>query len=90
MTIARDLASRATATPDELTQSAQILLTCEPAELRDAAGALRSAEQAVEKSQGRDPKRLHILAQAYLKNGETSRAAEAEQRAQRLTAPHEN
>jgi len=90
VTIARELASPATATPDELSQYARILLTCEPVELRDAAAALKTAEQAVEKSQGRDPKSLHVLAQAYLKNGNTSRAAETEQRAQRLTVPHEN
>lgn len=85
--IARDLANRADATPDELSQYAQILLTCEPAELRDAARALKSAEQAVEKAQGRDPRSLRVLAQAYLRNGDTSRSAETEQRAQRLTAP---
>ena len=85
--IARDLASRPAATPDELSQYAQILLTCEPAELRDAATALKTAEQAVEKSQGHDPRSLHILAQAYLKNGDSAHAAEAEQRAQSLAAP---
>jgi eukaryotic-like serine/threonine-protein kinase len=90
VTIARELASRAAATPDELSQYARILLTCEPGELRDVATALKSAEQAVERSQGRDPKSLHVLAQAYIKNGNTSRAAETEQRAQRLTAPQGN
>jgi eukaryotic-like serine/threonine-protein kinase len=88
--IARDLANRADATPDELSQYAQILLSCEPDELRDAAVALKTAGQAVEKSQGRDPKSLRVLAQAYLKNGDTSHAAETEQRAQRLTVPRKN
>jgi tetratricopeptide (TPR) repeat protein len=88
--IARELAGRPTATPDELSQYAQILLTCEPVELRDARSALKTAAQAVEKSQGRDPRSLRVLAQAYLKNGDTVRAAETEQRAQRLTAPHQN
>ena len=90
MAIARDLANRADATPDELSQYAQILLTCEPDELRDAVVALKTAGQAVEKSQGRDPKSLRVLAQAYLKNGDASHAAETEQRALRLTAPRNN
>ncbi|HYB32945.1 MAG TPA: protein kinase [Steroidobacteraceae bacterium] len=79
--IARDLANRATATPDDLSQYALILLTCQPPDLRDAAAALRTAERAVERSAGRDPKSLHILAQAYSQNGDAARAAEAERRA---------
>ena len=88
--IARDLANRATATPDELTQYAQILLSCEPAELRDVAAALASAEQAVEKSAGRDPRSLEVLARAYQRNGDAARAAETERRAQNLTASLKN
>jgi hypothetical protein len=42
--IARDLASRSTATPDELSRYASILLTCEPTELRSSdCTALRRA-----------------------------------------------
>lgn len=78
--LARDLATRAGATPDELSRYALILLTCEPAELRDSAAALESAGQAVEKSAGRDPRSLHVLAQAYLQNGDATRAAETEGR----------
>jgi len=79
--LARDLATRAGATPDELSRYALILLTCEPAELRDSAAALKSAGQAVEKSAGRDPRSLHVLAQAYRQTGDAARAAETEQRA---------
>ncbi|HYC09366.1 MAG TPA: protein kinase [Steroidobacteraceae bacterium] len=90
VSIARELASRATATPDELTQYAQILLSCEPAELRNLPNALASAEQAVEKSAGRDPRSLQVLAEAYQKNGDAVRAAETERRAQNLTAALKN
>ena len=83
--IARDLATRSTATPDELSRYAQILLTCEPAELRDPATARKYAELAVGKSDGRDPRSLQILAQAYVQNGYGALAAETERRAQGLT-----
>jgi non-specific serine/threonine protein kinase/serine/threonine-protein kinase len=84
--IARELASRADATPDELSRYAQILLTCQPAELRDAAAARGSAEQAVLKSSGRDPKSLQVLAQAYAQTGDTTRAAETQRRLASLAA----
>ena len=90
VSMARDLASRAAATPDELTQYAQILLTCEPPELRNLPNALASAAQAVEKSAGRDPRSLQVLAQAYRKNGDAVRAAETERRALDLTASLKN
>jgi tetratricopeptide (TPR) repeat protein len=76
--IAHELASLPAATPDELNRYAQILLTCQPAELRDLPSALRIAEQAVAKSGGRDPKSLHVLAEAYRLNGNSARAAETE------------
>src|SRR4029077_2193112 len=79
--LARDLATRVGATPDELSRYALMLLTCEPVELRDPAAALESAGQAVEKSAGRDPRSLHILAQAYLHSGDAAGAAESERRA---------
>jgi tetratricopeptide (TPR) repeat protein/tRNA A-37 threonylcarbamoyl transferase component Bud32 len=84
--MARELASRETATPDELSRYALILLTCRPAELRDPAAALRSAEEAVARSAGRDAKSLRVLAQAYLQNGDTARAAETQQRVASLIA----
>ena len=84
--IARELAHRAAATPDELSRYALMLLTCQPAELRDSASALRSAEQAVAKSGGRDPKSLQVLVQAYLQNGDTARAAETQRRVASLAS----
>ena len=83
--IARELASLPAATPDELNRYAQILLTCQLAELRDLASALRIAEQAVAKSGGRDPKSLHVLAEAYRLNGNPAGAAETERLALSLT-----
>ena len=63
-----------------------MLLTCQPAELRDLTAALQSAEQAVAKSGGRDPKSLQILAQAYLQNGDGARAADTQRRVASLAS----
>ena len=90
LAIARELASRTSATPDELSRYAQILLTCQPADLRDVAAALRSAEQAVLNSSGKDPKSLQVLAQAYLQNGDSTRAAETQRRVASLAASRRN
>ena len=86
LAMARELASRTDATPDELNRYALMLLTCRPPELRDAASALHAAQRAVEKSGGRDPRSLHILSQAYAQGGAAARAAETEQRAIALAA----
>ena len=77
---------RAAATPDELSRYALMLLTCQPAELRDLTAALQSAEQAVARSGGRDPKSLQILAQAYLQNGDGARAADTQRRVASLAS----
>ena len=82
VTLARDLARLPTATPDDLSRYALILLTCEPAELRDPAIALENARRAVDESGGHDPRSLHILAKAYLQSGNAARATETERRAQ--------
>jgi tetratricopeptide (TPR) repeat protein len=81
LAMARDLANRVAATPDELSRYALALLTCLPADLRDQATALQKAKQAVEKSGERDPKSLDILAQAYFQTGDSARAIEAEKKA---------
>jgi serine/threonine protein kinase/tetratricopeptide (TPR) repeat protein len=80
--LARDLARLPSATPDDLSRYALILLTCEPAELRDPAIALENARRAVDVSGGHDPRSLHILAKAYLQGGDAARATETERRAQ--------
>ena len=84
LAIARDLASRTTATPDELSQYALNLLTCQPSDLREPASALQNAKQAVEKSGARDPKSLDVLAQAYFQNGDSARAVDTEKLALNL------
>ena len=87
VTLARGLAERASATPDDLSRYALILLTCQPPELRDPATALTTAERAVSGSAGRDSRSLHILAEAYARNGDAARAAETARRVQALAAP---
>ena len=87
LTIARDLASRTAATPDELNQYALILLTCQPPDLREPTTALQNAKQAVEKSGSRDPKSLDVLAQAYFENGDSARAIATEKQALNLLPP---
>jgi eukaryotic-like serine/threonine-protein kinase len=84
--MAQELANRATATPDDLGRYALMLIGCQPPELRDAAAALRAASQAVERSAGRDPRSLRILAQAYANSGDAVHAAANEQRALALAA----
>jgi len=79
--IEKDLASRSAATPDELSQYALALLTCQPASLRQPATALEKAKLAVQKSSAKDPKSLDILAQAYFKNGDSAHAIETERNA---------
>ena len=86
LAIARALAGHATATPDELSRYAHILLTCQPAELRDPVAALRSAEEAVARSDGRDPRSLQVLVQAYRGNGDPARAAATQRRVASLMA----
>jgi tetratricopeptide (TPR) repeat protein len=92
LAMARDLANRVAATPDELSRYALALLTCSPADLREEATALQKAKQAVEKSGERDPKSLDLLAQAYFQTGDSARAIEAEKKALSLLPapqPHE-
>jgi tetratricopeptide (TPR) repeat protein len=93
LAMARDLANRVAATPDELSRYALALLTCSPADLREEATALQKAKQAVEKAGERDPKSLDILAQAYFQTGDSARAIEAEKKALSLLPapqPHQN
>jgi non-specific serine/threonine protein kinase/serine/threonine-protein kinase len=91
--IEKDLASRNAATPDELSQYAFGLLTCQPRDLRQPATALEEAKLAVQKSASKDPKNLDILAQAYFQNGDSSHAIETEKKALDLlprAQPHQN
>jgi serine/threonine protein kinase len=81
LTIMRELVSRPEATPDDLSQYALDFLTCEPADLREPATALRYAEASVKKSVSSDSDNLDILAQAYFANGKFAEAITTETKA---------
>jgi non-specific serine/threonine protein kinase/serine/threonine-protein kinase len=83
----RDLAARPDVTPDDLSQFALSFLTCEPADLREPATALRLALASVSKSGGTDSDNLDILARAYFATGDRALAVETEERALQLLAP---
>jgi hypothetical protein len=80
LAMARELASRPDATPDDLSQYALDFLTCEPPDLRRPATALRYAEESVAKSGGTDSDSLDVLAQAYFQKGDFAHAIEARKR----------
>jgi len=81
LAITRDLAKREDATPDELSEYAETFLTCEPADLRDPATALRFAKASVAKSGGTDSENLDILADAYFQNHDPDDAVATERKA---------
>jgi serine/threonine protein kinase len=79
LALARNLASGADVTSDDLSQYALDFLTCEPASLRDSGVALRYAEQSVAKAE--NSYSLDVLAQAYFQTGQTTRAIATEEKA---------
>ena len=89
LAIARDLASRPDATPDDVSQYALAFLTCQPADLQEPATALQYAKTSIAKSSSGDSTNLDILAQAYFRTGDRERAIETEEQALRLLAPLE-
>ena len=89
LALTRELANRSDVTPDDLSQYALTFLTCEPADLRDAATALRYAQASVAKTGETDSINLDILAQAYFQTGDRARAIAAEEKAMSLLAPAE-
>ena len=86
LAITRELAGRADATPDELSQYALNFLTCRPERLREKATALGYAKSAVAKSGGTDSDGLDVLARAYFETGDVRRAIEFEEKAIKLLA----
>jgi len=72
-----------------LNEYAWPLLTCEPADLRDAASALPYAKRAVEGTRGNDPNILKTLALAYHLTGDQAGAIETARRALSLLPPAE-
>jgi tetratricopeptide (TPR) repeat protein len=85
--IARELAGRSDATPDDMSQYAMALLTCQPADLREPATALLYARKSVAKSGGANSDHLNALAQAYFQNRQITQAIETEEKALKLLAP---
>jgi non-specific serine/threonine protein kinase/serine/threonine-protein kinase len=81
LSLRRELASRPEATAQDLNGYAWLLLTADPNELRDAAGALPPARRAVEMTKGEDPGILDTLALAYHLTGDHARAVETEEQA---------
>ncbi|RMF74484.1 MAG: serine/threonine protein kinase [Planctomycetota bacterium] len=74
-------AARHDAPPLALHAYAWELLTCEPADLRNPAEALRAARTCVERDGGRDANFLETLALAYRQTGDLDRAIETQRRA---------
>ena len=85
--IARELAGRSDATPDDMSQYAATLLTCQPDDLCDPGAALLYAKKSVAKSGGANSDHLDVLAQAYFQNGEVTQAIETEEKALKLLPP---
>ncbi|MBU0641382.1 MAG: serine/threonine-protein kinase [Planctomycetes bacterium] len=83
------LAARPRATADDYNYLAWILLTCEPADLREPAVAVTAAEKAVEMSADQTYI-LDTLALAYHTVGENLKAVETQQRALSLLAPDDD
>jgi eukaryotic-like serine/threonine-protein kinase len=76
----RGLAEAPGATQDEVLTYANQLLTCEPAQLRDPATALRFAQRAAGVD-AKDPNVLNLLASAYFAVGDPTHAVATEEQA---------
>jgi len=80
LSIQRALAEAPGTTRDELLAYVDYLLTCEPADLRNPAEALRFARKAAQENP-HDPQVLDTLASAYYASGNARRAGAAEEEA---------
>ena len=81
LSLAKELAGREDATPEELFSYAQSFLTCEPAELRQPQTAVEYVKRALAKSGETNSDYLDLLAQAYFQAGDADRAVENEEKA---------
>jgi len=81
ITVERKLADRPDADAGALNSYAWLLLTCEPAELRDPDAALAAAQRAVELTRGTDASILDTLARAYEMTGDIDLAVEMQRKA---------
>jgi non-specific serine/threonine protein kinase/serine/threonine-protein kinase len=87
--LAKTLADRPGATPEQVYNYAYLAITVEPEDLRDAAAVLPYARRAVEMSHDSEPFSLHVLAQTYAGSGDYRRAIEADEKALALFPPTE-
>ncbi|MCH7945414.1 MAG: tetratricopeptide repeat protein, partial [Armatimonadetes bacterium] len=83
----RQRAEKPQATPSDLNSYASLLLTCEPADLRDPGTALPLAIKAVEKTGARSFSTLGTLALAYQMTGDIDQAVETQREALALLPP---
>jgi eukaryotic-like serine/threonine-protein kinase len=81
LSLAKQLAVRDDATPEELFDYAQSFLTCEPVALRQPQTAVEYLNRALEKSGNAGSDYLDLLAQAYFQAGDIDRAVENEEKA---------
>lgn len=86
----RKIAERPGADAALLNDYAWLLLTCEPADLRDPSAALPMATRAVELSNGKDPGLLDTLALAHHLTGDADQAVETQRRALALLPEEES
>ncbi len=80
-------AADASADSAALNECAMLLLTCEPADLRDIKAAVGCAERAEAQTKSQSPEVLDTLAQAYFADGQAQRAADTEKEALALFDP---
>jgi len=71
---ARELADRPETPASELTRAARLLVTCQPADLRDPEAAVRYGQRAVVLTRGADAYTLDTLAEAYIQTGNADAA----------------
>ena len=81
LSVAKELALREDATPEDLSDYAESFLTCQPVRLRQPQTAVEYARRALEKSGGKDGDYLDLLAQAYFQAGDVAHAVEYEEKA---------
>jgi tetratricopeptide (TPR) repeat protein len=87
LALRKEAAEREQATPEELNDCAWSLLTCEPADLRDAKTALGYAERAARLTGEKDPAILDTLALARFHAGQVREAIETQEKAIGLLPP---
>ncbi|UCE59915.1 MAG: serine/threonine protein kinase [Phycisphaerales bacterium] len=73
--------------PSALSDYARVLLSCEPADMRDTAAALLLAERAVELNGANAPHILDTVALAYDRAGDHDRARETQMKSLELLSP---